>query len=253
MLICMHYFNLQKKSGEKFGLFYILVSCIVNLQNTTIMKRLIFILLFIASFIFCFPQKNDHKPTGYIFPEFSKGVVLMKSGVKHQKMLNYNMLTEEMVFTDNGKKLAFSDYEMQRVDTVYLADRKFIVMDKIWLELLYRSDFSLFAQHRCHLKDPGKPAGYGGTSQTQASDSYSSLITAGAVYELELPDDYGTSPYKIYTLMKNGETIKFVSMRQLKKYYEEKKDLVNTYIKEKDIEFNNPDDILELIKYMEGS
>jgi CO dehydrogenase/acetyl-CoA synthase alpha subunit len=53
--------------------------------------------------------------------------------------------------------------------------------------------------------------------------------------------------------MKNGETIKFVSMRQLKKYYEEKKDLVNTYIKEKDIEFNNPDDILELIKYMEGS
>ena len=36
------------------------------------------------------------------------------------------------------------------------------------------------------MQHPGKPAGYGGTSQTAAIDSYSSLIANGHMYDLKL-------------------------------------------------------------------
>ncbi|MCK7537431.1 MAG: hypothetical protein MZV63_43990 [Marinilabiliales bacterium] len=42
----------------------------------------------------------------YIFPEFTPGTILMKSGRQYEASLNYSTLSEEMIFEDQGKKLA---------------------------------------------------------------------------------------------------------------------------------------------------
>ena len=82
---------------------------------------------------------------------------------------------------------------------------------------------------------PGTEAGYGTTSQTSSTTSYSSINSGGKIYDLKLPGDYKIEPYTYYYLKKNGELNKFINMNQLKKLYDDKKNLIKDYIKEHDV------------------
>jgi hypothetical protein len=215
------------------------------------MKHVVFFLIFSLSMTFSYAQVNGIELTHYIFPEFTPGVVLMKSGIRHNVLLNYNSLTEEMIFDDKGKKLAIGKEEQERVDTVYIGSRKFFILDGKFVELLYHSKCDLYAEHRCNIKYPGKAAGYGGTSETTAVDSYSTMYARGIMYELKLPDGFETRPYIIYWLKKNGKLNKVVSMKQLTKLYDDQKVLFGDYVDNHEVDYNNPESIVELIKYLE--
>ncbi|MGB8358665.1 MAG: hypothetical protein WCD55_08620 [Bacteroidales bacterium] len=216
------------------------------------MKHVIIFLIFNLSLTVSYAQENRGKELShYIFPEFTPGVVLMKSGIEHNVLLNYNSLTEEMIFDEKGKKLAIPKEEQERIDTVFIGDRKFITLNGKFVELLYHSKCDLYAEHRCNVKYPGKAAGYGGTSETTAVDSYSSFYSRGIMYELKLPDGFETRPYIIYWLNKNGKMEKFVSMRQLTKFYNDKEVLLKDYVSNHEVTYDNPESIGRLIKYLE--
>jgi hypothetical protein len=187
----------------------------------------------------------------YLFPEFTQGVILMKSGIKNKALLNYNSLTEEMIFENNGKKLAIGKGELELVDTVFIKDRKFFTLNSKFIELIYHSKCDLYAEHKCSVKEPGKPAAYGGTTETSATTSYSSFSSGGKIYELKLPDGYETKTYTYYWLKKNGELNKFINMRQLMKLYYDKEDLFKAYVKKNAVDFNKQESIVQLIKYLE--
>lgn len=215
------------------------------------MKHIVFLLIFNLSLTVSYSQVNGVALSHYIFPEFTPGVVLMKSGIKHNVLLNYNSLTEEMIFDEKGKKLAIGKEEQEKVDTVFIGGRKFFLLNGKFVELIYHSKCDLYAEHRCNIKYPGKAAGYGGTSETTAVTSYSTLYARGIMYELKLPDGFETRPYIIYWLKKNGKTDKFVSMKQLTKYYNDKEVLFEAYINNHEVKYDNPESIGELIKYLE--
>ncbi len=186
--------------------------------------------------------------THYIFPEFTSGVVLMKTGEKNEALLNYNSLTEEMIFDKKGTKLAIGQIEL--VDTVYIKDRKFFNLNNKFVEIIYHSKYDLYAEHKCNVLDPGKPAGYGGSSQTSATTTYSSYFSGGQVYEMKLPEGYETKPSTDYWLMKDGKLNKFISIRQLIKLFSEKDNLIKRYIKKHDVKYNNQESIIELIRFL---
>jgi hypothetical protein len=189
----------------------------------------------------------------YLLPEFTQGVILMKAGERKAALLNYNSLTEEMIFVDKGQKKAIGRGEMQLVDTIYIEDRKFVVQDEKFIELVYHSKWDLYVEHKCQVEEPGKPAGYGGSSKTGASTSISSLYTQGkVVYDLKLPDDYKTIPYSIYWLKKSGELHQFLNMRELKKLYGDKKDLYKEYLKNNHVKYQDQEGIIQFIEYLES-
>jgi hypothetical protein len=194
-------------------------------------------------------QRRGVELSHYIFPEFVKGTVLMKSGVKNPTMLNYNALTEEMIFDTNGKKLAIA--RLEDIDTVYIEDRKFFPLKDKFVELIYRDKIELYAAHKCSVVDPGKPAAYGGTSQTSSTTSYSSLVAGGLAYQLKLPDGYTTKPYNNYWLKRDGEMSLFISLRQLSKLFDDKSDRFKKYVKEHKVEFDQQESVVELVKYLE--
>jgi len=194
-------------------------------------------------------QKNKVELSHYIFPEFVKGTVLMKTGTKNPIMLNYNSLTEEMIFDTDGKKLAIT--KLEYIDTVYIADRKFLPLQDKFVELIYRNKFELYAAHKCSVVDPGKPAAYGGTSQTSSTTSYSSLIAGGQAYQLKLPDGYTTKPYTDYWLKRDGKLSPFLSLRQLSKLFDDKSGLFKKYVKEHKVVYDKENSLVDLIKYLE--
>ncbi|MDX9903472.1 MAG: hypothetical protein RB288_05280 [Bacteroidales bacterium] len=177
----------------------------------------------------------------------------MKSGQEYKALLNYNSFTEEMIFDDNGKKLAIGKEEKERVDTVYIMNRKFFTLNERFVELIYRSGFELYAEYRCNVKYPGKPAAYGGTSETTSVSTYSGIYSGGIMYELKLPDGYTIKPYTNYWLKRDGELRRFVNMKQLTKLFKDKKDLFKEYLSTRDVEYEDQESLVQLIRYLESN
>ena len=216
------------------------------------MKQIICILISCIIGVSAYAQPEKVELTHYLFPEFTEGIVLMKTGSRSKASLNYNALTEEMVFENNGQKRAIAEHEISQIDTVFIRDRKFIVLDGKFVECLYQSGWDLYAEYKCRVREPGKASGYGTTSETAAVESYSSLHYGGKVYDLKLPD-YEVDPYFNYLLKRNGEISKFVSMKQLKKLYQDKKDIFKEYLKDHNVDYNSNKDIIQLIDYLESN
>ncbi len=219
------------------------------MQNKSSILKGFFLLIFCSFIVIGRAQINAVEVSHYLFPEFTKGIVLMKTGVKNEAFLNYNSLTEEMIFDDHGKKLAMT--QLDQVDTVNIDSHKFFILNNKFVELIYNSKYALYAEHRCSLKDPGKPAAYGGTSQTSATTSYSSYLSGGQVYELKLPEGIETKPFIDYWIRKDGKVTKFLSVRQLIKLFEDREEMVKAYIKKNDVKYDNQKSIIDLIRYLE--
>jgi len=217
------------------------------------MKRIVAVLLFSLILFSSFCQSQGVELSHYVFPDFTNGSVLMKSGQQHQALLNYNALSEEMIFVDKGTKLAISKEEKEKIDTVYIKGRKFFVLDGRFLELIYRSGYELYAEHRCDVKYPGKPAGYGGTSETSSISTYSGVYSGGILYELRLPDDFSIKPYLIYWLMKDGKINKIVNLKQLNKVFGDRKDQIKEYVGSNKTDYNDIESMVGLIRYLEAN
>lgn len=187
----------------------------------------------------------------YIFSEFTPGEILMRNGSTVEATLNYNSLSEEVVFMQDGELLAIGDETLPQIDTVYMHGSKFIRVDGKFVELLVNNGYSLLAEYKCRLIPPGKPSGYGGTSQTSASTTYSTLLTSGMIYNLKLPDDYKVKPYVIYRIIRGGKEVSFQSAGQLKRLYNDDKLRYKEYTSENKVEINNPDYIKNLVIFME--
>lgn len=215
------------------------------------MKRVSYLLIFSLLVSVGHSQDKKRNITHYLFPEFTKGVVLMKTGVTKEALLNYNALTEEMIFENSGVRLAVA--QIEKIDTIYINDRKFFPINDKFFELLYHSAYDLYAEHKCNIKDPGKPSGYGGSSQTSATSTYSSYFSGGRVYDMKLPESVETNPYTICWLKKDGVLLKFISTRQLSKIFEEKSSQFKKYTKENDVSYDDPESLVGLIRFLESN
>lgn len=199
-----------------------------------------------------FAQVKSIEVSHYLFSDFTQGILLMKNGTQSNAMLNYNSVTEEMIFDNRGQKLAVSEADMQRIDTVIIDGRKFVAVDAKFKEVLISADFSLFAEHKCNINLPDKPSAYGGRSSTSSISSYRQLSTSSGIYELQLPDGYEPKPYIVYWLKREDQKEKFINIRQLRRLYRAKRGDLRNYTREQDVDFNNQDDVARLIRFLEG-
>jgi hypothetical protein len=186
----------------------------------------------------------------YLFPGFSNGTVKFKTGPARDAMMNYNTLSEKMVFEQGGK--FFDVVSTETIDTVYLGNLKFIPSDKVFLEVVLSGKIPFFIQHRADLMSPGKQAGYGGTSQTTATTSITTLNTSSGTYNMKLPDDYTVKPSQVYWVLVNGSMGKFLNERQFLKILSDNQMEIKKFIKDNKIKFEKRDDLIRLITYCQG-
>ena len=66
---------------------------------------------------------QGNNASSYVFPAFVSGTVLQKNGGATDGILNYNTLTQEMLFLQNGIKTVL---DAGNIDTVYIQNKKFI-------------------------------------------------------------------------------------------------------------------------------
>lgn len=185
----------------------------------------------------------------YVLLEFVDGIILMKTGIKNSAMLNYNSMTEEMIFESNGKKLALMN--LHKIDTIYAKERIFVPYENKFIELVYHNKLELYAIHKCRVSDPGKQTAFGGSSQLSSTTAYSSIAGVGQVYELTLPDGFQALPYSDYCLKIGERLANFNNLRQLTKLFEEKNDQIKRYVRENKVKYEDQESLIGLIRFLE--
>ncbi|MQY79752.1 MAG: hypothetical protein GH151_11245 [Bacteroidetes bacterium] len=193
-------------------------------------------------------QKDSEKSSPhYIFPTFTKGSVVMKDGNTKQAILNYNTVTQEMIFEQYGKRLALD--KLETIDTVIIQDRKFIPVGEVFYEVALVASISLFIQHKSDLISEGKPIGYGTKKQTTSSTIFSKLIAPDGLYPLKLPDEFYVINTSVNWIQKDESMVKFITKRQFLKIFKEQENKLKQFIKENKINLKVSEDIIMLVNY----
>lgn len=185
--------------------------------------------------------------THYVLPEFTAGKVLMKNGSSTQQTLNYNVLTNEMIFdAGGGKYMAIA--EPATVDTVFIGDRKFIPARTGFVELLYKGSVPLAVVYEGRIVQQGNDVGFGMTSQTGANQSIRTMVQNGSAYGMKLPDGFEVTLLKAYGTLKDGNWEKFNNFAALGKLVPAKKAVISETVKSGKLDVKNKADLLALFK-----
>lgn len=198
----------------------------------------------------CLVNAQEEKPTEmqqYLFPSFTVGKVKTKTGSPKNLMLNYNMASEKMVFEQKGNYYDLINQEA--VDTIYLRGRKFIPYEKYFIEVVYRDSVSFGIRHIGNLQAPGKPVGYGGTSEVASSNYLTGIELSSGYFNFKLPEGYVVKYSPVYLVKKDGEWYKFLGEKQYLKIFPEKQDDLKLFIKKNRIKFDRVEDLVRLAEY----
>ncbi len=195
-------------------------------------------------------QTNDRpvKLVHYALDSFESATVRLKSGQAYSQRINYNLVTKEMIFEQNGKYLAIAHPE--EVDTIYLNSRKFVPVDDAFYEWLAGSTYPLFMEHTCTIKEPGANTGFGTTSTTAAT-AVKALLKDGGAYGLKLPDDYEVVPKRYFYVRKNARYHKVNNDQQIRKLFPDKKQILKDWIRNNNTNFSKEADMILLVQQIQ--
>lgn len=212
--------------------------------------KLVFSLFFIGS-LSVRGQTND-KPVmliHYVFDSFTNGKVKLKSGKVYDQVLNYNLVTKEMIFEQpGGKYLAIAHPE--DVDTITFSNRKFVPANKAFYEWLEGDTYPLFIEYTCTIKEQGAQTGFG-TTNTSAATSVKSLLKDGGAYALKLPDEYQVIPLHVFYIRVNTQYYRANNEQQLAKLFPAKKQQIRDWAKKNKTNFSMKEDVALLVKQIQ--
>lgn len=209
----------------------------------------LFSILFIAYVLEAtvYGQENDNIIAHYLFPEFYTGNILFKTGDIEESKMNYNSLLEEMVFETNGTYLSMTNIGL--IDTIYIQNRKFIPVGKVFYEVSLNTKVPLLIKYSCRIIPPGNPTAFGGTSETNSIGMINNLYQSGQVFDLKLPDDFKITPSITFYLGFKNKYLRIYKVKQVLKCFPGKEKEIKEFIKVNDTDLTNQKDMIDLITF----
>jgi hypothetical protein len=191
------------------------------------------------------PQVTKDLPQ-YLLSEFSPSEILMKAGNYIGLDLNYNTITQKMVFKQKGQ--LYNMVNPQEVDTVFIEERQFVTYDSVFLEVLTKGKVSFFIQHKSTVTLRTKPT-MTGTAQTSTSNFYDADKSEVVYFNQKLPDKFVVKPANIYCVRVNDKMAEFLNERQLLKALPDYSDQIKSFIKASNLKISNRADLIKIAEY----
>jgi hypothetical protein len=222
-----------------------LSSCSINK-----MKRFLSVILLLNVLAVQAQEEGDTSAQShYLLRDFTLGKVYLKGGEVNPQVLNYNGITNEMVFRHNGGVLAIAN--PQDVDSVVISDRVFMYTDKKFYERLTVTQHPLFRELVCQVEMPGVNTGFGTTSTNTAATSLRTIYGNSIAYDLKLPDGVKVRTKQVWWLKTEKGYQKFANEQQLKKILTDKKDQISEYVKKNNTRFSKQEELVALIRHID--
>lgn len=223
----------------------------INMKNLNIRLKESFVIFLLIVFGHTSPLKaqtnSDGSSPQFLYPDFTRSKVRMKNGQNQSAVLNYNIVSEKMVYQKDNNLYDMVNTEM--IDTVFLQDDKFVPSGKGFHEILLAAPLTLFVQHKGELLPPGTPSGYGGTSQVSNTKLLSSIQLSSGYFNLKLPADYIVKSDPVFWIRKDSSMYSFMNERQFLKIFPDKEKDLKQFIKQNRIKFDNLYSMVKLAEY----
>jgi len=184
----------------------------------------------------------------FLYSDFLSSKVKMRNGQIHVLNLNYNTISEMMVYQKDDKLYDLANPEM--TDTVFLGKSKFVPAGRVFYEVLLLAPVPLFVQYKGELVDPGTPAGYGVNSKVSNTKSIQTFEMLRNNVNRKIPSDYEVKTDLIYWFRKGGSTFSFINEKQFLKVFPDNESELKQFIKQNRIKFDRPSDIIKLAVYL---
>lgn len=206
-----------------------------------------FVFFFIAISVSANGQRS--KQNRYMFEEFTNGKVLMKNRGVVNTTFNYDWISQEINYMNGQEQMILTGLEM--IDTVYMADRKFIPYGNIFLEVIPVGEDFLFVNWKMDVKNKGKAGAMGMTSHATTSQKVDVGNLKGHALEKSDIYVYDASFANTYYIRVDDKFKIFNSEKSfLKLFPKEKAEEIKAYIKKEHVDFKKPSDVITLVGYV---
>jgi hypothetical protein len=206
------------------------------------------LLMFIAAFAAFAQTGNDVTP--YLFHEFVKASVLQKGGGATEASINYNTLTQEMVYMDGATKMVLGAVET--IDTIYIQNKKFIPVGNVFYEKLTDTKYALYEQHFCKILLKGRNADLQdqvNNTITASQGIQNHINTSYSKYDMKFGEGYTMEAHNTFYLQKVKSFYSIDGLKSILKYFPGKEPGINAYIKDKNLDLTQAGDLAKLIVF----
>lgn len=184
-----------------------------------------------------------------LFDKYTKGSVLMKNRARTNAELNFDAANNNIMFKQNGTEMILTN--AHQVDTVYIGDRKFVPIKKVYLEAISTRHGDVYVHWNLKNAYKGKKGAFGMTTQAKVESINTAEFHYGA-YENQYVDVYELSNRNEYYLFKGDKTIVVKDEKSLLKHFPARQREIKEYIKTQNIDFAKVDEVIKLLEYCMG-
>jgi len=213
------------------------------------MKKISLIILIISILpLIALSQRNmDGSMPQYLLDDFTDGRVKMKNGQELTEYMNYNTVTERMVYIKEDKYWDLANPQM--VDTVYLDGRKFVPSGKHFNEVLVMGKYKLFVRNKGTLMSAGAEVGYGGKSQLAATDVLTTVDLASGRYNLPLTEDFIVNPSPVFYIESEAGITEFTGEKQFLEVFGDKSTIIKDYMKKNKLRVGRIENLIQIVEF----
>ncbi len=212
------------------------------------MKTKIRILILAFLLPVCITAQTGKDNSKYLFEEFQDSYIYYKDGRVFSVPLNFDLAKGIYVFIDENKE----ENEFIDPDQVIAMH----VKERIFLMSRGRATEVIQAEPKFHVfytalkKKAPSGISYGGTSETASVDSYTRLGGKGLISGIQSDNRIVADVSKSYEVRMGKRDRSFYNQRSFVRLFpKDKRAAIDTYIEEKEVDFNSTEQVLELYQY----
>ncbi|MFD0766320.1 hypothetical protein ACFQZI_15770 [Mucilaginibacter lutimaris] len=207
-------------------------------------------LLLGASNIFAQASAKQTSST-FLFPEFTSGTVFQKNGATLDATLDYNTVTQEMMFAQEGKNLILND--VSNIDSVVINGVVLVPARNVFFEKLTKTPIALYAQYKGKIVQGDPLGGRIGTSNSTLNGQLNGRKANNdkpGNYDLKLADGYTMDVQTIYWLKKGNEYTQVSTLKAFTKQFPGKEAQIDAFVKENNISIVKIQDMIRLTEFV---
>ena len=211
------------------------------------MKRLFFLFMGLVGCAIVIMAQTQNSE-GFLFDKFQDGFVYYRDGRRFNVPLNYNLITRQFVFIDkqdDNQKKEFTEPGM--IIAIEVDGRTFLPPSEGATEII-QSEPPFYVSYRGTVKKE-KLTAYGGTTQTASVDTYSQIRGVGQIGGTDGTQHSLAAVDKEYRVKIGKKVKRFFNERQFLKLFSDHKEALTKYLEDKQVDFDNIPQVLELYNY----
>ncbi len=189
----------------------------------------------------------------YHYPNFIAGKIFFRNNTVSDARLNYNYLNGEIEFiSPDNDTLAISKKQMLDIERVVIDTSTFFYNDG-YLELVAQSDVGRLLKKGMYVvAKREKIGGYDQPSSTSAIDSYSSFKESYGTrqFDLKVRENITLVLRTNYFFGDQYHAVLPANKKNLYKVFRSKKDLIDSYLANNDVDFRKSTDIKKLFAFL---